>query len=59
MLGRLLFIWFAGRLHWFRCAAAQLANRSQQLSPVPQRDANLFKIRIRQIAPFQVSEISW
>jgi hypothetical protein len=28
----------------------QLDNRSQQLSPVPQRDANLLKIRIRQIA---------
>jgi hypothetical protein len=39
-----------GRLCWRRCAAARFGNRGQQLSPVPQRDANLFKIRIRQIA---------
>jgi hypothetical protein len=49
-LGRFLFIWFAGRLRWRRCATAKFGNRSQQLSTVPQRDANLFKIRIRQIA---------
>jgi DNA invertase Pin-like site-specific DNA recombinase len=47
-----LFIWFAGRLGWWRWAAAKLGNRSQQLSAVPQRDANLLKIRIRQIAEY-------
>jgi hypothetical protein len=48
-LNRFLFVWSGGRQDR-GLRAAKLGNRRQQLSPMPQRNANLFKIGVCQVA---------